>query len=343
MGGFGLIIFLLFIVAVLAAGILYQRRGATMDAQGCPPPGRLIGVGDTMLHADVAGAGPPVIFEAGIAATSLSWRLIQPEVATFAQTVSYDRAGLGWSDSSRKPREIWQMVEELRTMLDRVQVTTPRVMVAHSYGGLVALGYAARYPVELAGLVLLDPVGVDEWAHPSRFHLRSLRRGILLARCGEVLSRLGVVRFTLNRLARGSRRMPKLVARATSGRGGAAFTERMVGQIQKLPQEVWPMIQAHWCDPKCFRAMARYLQALPENAAAVLKDFGATNVPLIVLSAADASPAQRADHQRIARLSSHGSVEIIQGTGHWIQLDRPDAVIAAIRKVLSGPKPDALP
>ncbi len=99
---------------MLVAGVLYQRRGATMDAQKCPPPGRLIGVGDTMLHADVAGAGPPVIFEAGIAATSLSWRLIQPEIATFAQTVSYDRAGLGWSDSSRKPREIWQLVEELR-------------------------------------------------------------------------------------------------------------------------------------------------------------------------------------------------------------------------------------
>ena len=63
-------------------------------------------------------------------------------------------------------------------MLDRVQVATPRVLVAHSYGGLVALGYAARYPAEVAGLVLLDPVGVDEWAHPSRFHRSSLRNGI---------------------------------------------------------------------------------------------------------------------------------------------------------------------
>jgi pimeloyl-ACP methyl ester carboxylesterase len=343
MGGLGLTIPVLLIAAMLAAGVLYQWRGVRLDARRFPPPGRLIDNGEARLHAFVTGTGPAVVFEAGIAATSLSWRLVQPEIAIFAQTVSYDRAGLGWSAASSKPREVWQMVEELRTLLDRVKVPAPRVLVAHSYGCLIALGYAARYPGEVAGLILLDPVGIVEWADPSTFHRQTLRKGILLARFGEILSRLGVVRFTVNRLVGGSRRMPKLVARATSGRAGEAFTQRMVGQIRKLPPEVWPMIQSHWCDPKCFRAMARYLQALPQNAAAVLEEFVTTSLPLTILSAADASPSQRADHERIARLSSQGSVEIIQGAGHWIQLDRPDLVIQAIRGVLSRAKANALP
>ena len=116
-----------------------------------------------------------------------------------------------------------------------------------------------------------------------------------------------------------------------------------MGQIRKLPPEVWPMIQAHWCDPKCFRAMVRYLQALPGNSAAILREFGVTGVPLTILSAADASIAQHADHERIARLSSHGSVQIIPETGHWIQLDRPDVVIQTIRSVLSRAKAGTLP
>ena len=168
MGGLGLTIFVLVIAAMLAVGVLYQWRGARLDARRFPPPGRLIDVGDTRLHADVTGAGPAVVLEAGIAATSLSWRLIQREVANFAQTVSYDRAGLGWSEASRKPRDVGQMIEELRAMLDRASVPAPRVLVAHSYGGLITLGYAARYPAEVAGLVLLDPVGVVEWADPPR-------------------------------------------------------------------------------------------------------------------------------------------------------------------------------
>jgi hypothetical protein len=78
------------------AGAWYQRVGAIRDARRFPPPGRLIDVGGTRLHIHIQGdASPPVVFEAGIAATSLSWQLVQPEIARLAQTASCDRAGLG--------------------------------------------------------------------------------------------------------------------------------------------------------------------------------------------------------------------------------------------------------
>ncbi|HLH37946.1 MAG TPA: alpha/beta hydrolase [Bryobacteraceae bacterium] len=333
-----MIFVLAFFALALFSGWIYQRRAAARDSRRFPPPGRMVDVDGIRLHAHLTGtktSGPLVVLEAGIAATSLSWALVQNKIGEFAPVLSYDRAGLGWSEPCSAPRAVSRITDELRRMLDAIDAPSPRVIVAHSFGGLIALDYAARFPDEIAGLVLVDPVGASEWAAPSKAHRAMLRRGIWLARCGQALASAGVVRFALDRLAGGARRLPKMLARASSGRRGQAFLERMAGEIQKLPRELWPLVQSHWCDPKCFRAMAAHLASLPESAAAILAEAKSIPAPLIVLSAGNASAAQRADHFRVAALSRQGEVRVIPDAHHWIQLDRPDTVVEAVRELLS--------
>jgi pimeloyl-ACP methyl ester carboxylesterase len=344
MGHLGLIVnFVLAALGTLAllavVGSIYQQAGRASDARRFPPLGRLIDIGGSRLHVYTTGNGsPPVVFEAGIAATSLSWQLVQPEIAKFTETVSYDRAGLGWSGASLQSRTIWNVSDELRILLDRAEIPKPRILVAHSYGALVAIAYTARHPSEIAGMVLVDPVATCEWGEPSASHLKTLRRGVLLSRRGAFLARLGVVRLALGLLSAGSQRLPKMIARASSGRS-AAITDQLVGQVRKLPSELWPVIQSHWCNPMCFEGMARYLEALPQSAAAVAQELGLMDalrdVPLTILSAGNASPIQRTEHETLARRSSQGQIKVVRGSGHWIQVDRPDAVIQAIREMIS--------
>jgi pimeloyl-ACP methyl ester carboxylesterase len=329
---------LVLFVLVPLGGALYQWIASARDARRFPAPGRLVDIGDCRLHIDLRGEGSPtVVFEAGIAATSLSWRLVQPEIAKITSTASYDRAWLGWSDTSRSPRNIWQVVEELHTLLERAGVAGPWILVAHSYGGLVARAYQARYGAEVAGMVLVDPVATSNWNEPSQLQRRMLRRGVRLSRRGGCLARLAVVRFALGLLAAGQRRLPKLIARASSGRG-VAVIENIVGEIRRLPPEIWPMIRSQWSNPKSFEGMARYLEALPESAAAVASDVGVCStlrgVPLVVLSAGNASPEQRAEHDSLAR-RFQGRLEIVSGGGHWMQLDRPEVVIRAINEIIT--------
>ena len=330
-------------LALLAlVGSIYQRTGRARDARRFPPLGRLIDVGGASLHVYTIGEGSPsVVFEAGIAATSLSWQLVQPEIAKFTHTASYDRAGLGWSGACLQPRTIWNVADELRILLDRAEISKPRILVAHSYGALVAIAYAVRHPSEIAGMVLVDPVAACEWGEPSESHLKTLRLGILLSGRGALLARLGVVRLALSLLSAGSQRLPKMIARATSGRS-AAITDQLVGQVRKLPSELWPIIQSHWCDPKCFEGMAGYLEALPQSAAAVAQELAMIDalrdVPMTVLSASNASPIQRAEHEILARRSSRGKIEVVPSSGHWIQVDCPDIVIQAIHGMV-GRKP----
>jgi pimeloyl-ACP methyl ester carboxylesterase len=328
-----LIVTIILIGLMIIAGVLYQQIGVARDRSRYPPPGKMMDVGGSRLHVEAMGTGDlAVVFEAGVAATSLSWRLVQSEVAKVAQAVSYDRAGLGWSESVGGKRDVTRLVEELRSAL--LNVTLPRIIVAHSYGGLIALQYASQYPSEVAGLVLVDSVGMLEWANPSPVHRATLRRAIFLARLGGILASVGVVRFALDLVEAGSQRIPKLLARTASGRSGAAFTERIGGEIRKLPRELWPMIQAHWSDAKSFDAMARYLKALPENAAIVLANCHRLDIPIVILSAGNASAGQRADHHRVAALSSRGRVQVVENCGHWIQFDHPHLVIDAIRDVM---------
>jgi pimeloyl-ACP methyl ester carboxylesterase len=328
------LIFAVLIALAIAAAAAWQVISTRRDARDFPPPGRLLDAGGCRLHAHIAGEGSPaVVFEAGIAATGLSWRLVQSEVAKFAATISYDRAGLGWSDALRGACDLERILDHLRAVVEAAKISKPRILVGHSFGGLIVLAYAARFPDEIAGLVLVDPAGAGEWADPTAANRAMLARGIFLSRVGGLLAHLGVVRFALNLAVKGSATIPRLVARASSGRGGAAFTERMVGEVRKLPRDAWKGVQLHWSDPKCFAASAQHLKSLPEIARAVLRDAGSIEAPMIVLSAGNSSPAQRADHERLVREARHARLEIIQDSGHWILLDRPEVVVRAIREV----------
>jgi pimeloyl-ACP methyl ester carboxylesterase len=117
-----------------------------------------VDVGGHSLNLLVGGQGSPaVVFEGGFGVGIASWSTVQKEVATFARTVSYDRAGIGQSELGPKPRSAKQIATELHTALEKAGVKPPYVLVGHSFGGIYARVFAEMYPKEVVGMVLLDP------------------------------------------------------------------------------------------------------------------------------------------------------------------------------------------
>jgi pimeloyl-ACP methyl ester carboxylesterase len=202
------------------------------------------------------------------------------------------------------------------------------VLVGHSFGGLIVRTFASRYPEAVAGLLLVDPVETSEWASPSEAQKNRLRRGVALSRRGALLARFGVVRFALSLLEGGSRRIPQLISKWSAGKG-ASVTERLTAEVRKLPREVWPMVRMHWCDEKCFSTMAEYLERLPANAAAAAKAGWRPEIPTIVLTVPPPNPLD---------LPTEAIHRIAARSGHWIQLDEPELVIAAIAELLAAQK-----
>ena len=319
---------------LLVSGLVYQWLGRSRDVRGFPPPGRMVEVEGTRLHLLERGAGEStVIFEAGIAASSVSWELVQSRVAAFARTFSYDRAGLGWSDPPRGPRTLQQSITELRILLQAAGATAPYLLVGHSYGGLLVRAYAAAYPEEISGLVLVDPVAVAEWARPTESSLRRLRRAVRLSRRGAWLAHIGLVRFALARLLSGNSGVSQRIAKIASGQG-ASVASRLVSEVSKLPRASWPLVRAHWCDPKCFHGMASHLEQLPASAASLASLGTLPDVLVCVISASTATEAERQEREAVVRSVSFGEHILADGAGHWIQLDRPELVAQACQRML---------
>jgi len=127
-----------------------------------PPIGRYYDVEGVRLLLHQSGSGgPAVVFLAGGGTVGLDYLNVQQRAAELTTSVTYDRAGTGWSDAVDLPRASLEVTDELRALLRVAEVPAPYVMVGHSLGGLYARHYAQRFSGEVAGLVLLDPAHED--------------------------------------------------------------------------------------------------------------------------------------------------------------------------------------
>jgi pimeloyl-ACP methyl ester carboxylesterase len=120
------------------------------------------------LRVQTAGsATPTVVFEVGIGDTLDVWNSVVPEVARFARTVTYDRAGLGKSEHGPEPRSFTQIATELHALLHRANIAAPYVLVGHSFGGANIRAFAHLFEDEVAGMVFVDPLTEDIFTHLS--------------------------------------------------------------------------------------------------------------------------------------------------------------------------------
>lgn len=331
------------VVALLLAGVIYQRL--SMRRRRFAPPGELIEIGvprrggfwsskrgGHRLHVRCAGVGAPlVLLESGIAASSLSWSLVQPEIAAFTRVCAYDRAGFAWSDAASSPRTFDRIVDELASILDRVAAGEPCVLVGHSFGSFVVRGYAARHPGRVIGLVLVDPP--TEWLAMTPQQLRLIRRGRRLSRVGAVLAELGIVRACLALLTGGVPGAPRHLVKVF-GPTAAGTLQRLVGEVRKLPSDVHPMVQEVWCDPKCFRSMAAHLQVLETQGPAIATTLPPPAIPLIVISSGNHPPQEIAEHRALASRASAARHVVADRSTHWVQFDQPELIVDAVRELI---------
>jgi pimeloyl-ACP methyl ester carboxylesterase len=319
---------------MLVIGALYQWLDAVRHRGAFTPPGCFVDVGGHRLHIICAGSGnPPVFLESGIAASSLSWALVQPALADLTHVCAYDRAGLAWSDAPSCPRTFERIVDELRAVMKYVAPDQRCVLVGHSFGSFVVRAYAACHPEEIVGVVLVDPP--TEWLTITRQRARMLWGARHLSNIGALLARLGVVRACLALLSGGAPSVPRRFVKIF-GPTAARTLERLVGEMQKLPAELHPVIQAHWGQPKCFRAMADYLHALERSGSSISALVSPRNVPVVVISSGNQPADQMAAHQRIAEAAGHGRHMVAARSGHWVQFDQPELIIAAVRELVES-------
>jgi pimeloyl-ACP methyl ester carboxylesterase len=313
------------LIAVVALCIATLLAGMSMRfdlARQYPPPGQLVDVGGYRLHLSCAGTGgPTVVMDAGASDFSLFWASVQPEVAQLARVCTYDRAGLGWSELSPHERTSPTMARELHTLLERAQVPGPYVLVGHSLGGLNMRLFARQYPGEVAGMVLVDAAHEEQDVRLAHLRAVAAETGGQFRMLGR-LSALGLLAFAPEQIpARG------------------------------LPDAAAAQYRALLASSGFFAAAAEETAGL-EQSFAEARSAGRSTLgpfPVVVLSRGVSeplpgrSPAEGSADEQIwrelqldlAARAPGGTHLIAERSGHYIQLQQPELVVAAIRQVLT--------
>lgn len=241
--------FAIFALLTLAAigGAVYQMVATTRDAREFPPPGEFVDIGGRSLHWVCRGEGSPtVILEAGAQDWSTGWERPQAELASLTRVCAYDRAGVGWSDSSDDPKDGSHMVSDLDRLMRAASVERPVVLVGHSLGGMLIQIFASRYPEDVAGLVLVEPGDPDEVADmfPESDGVPAM--GIWVDAVAGGAARLGVLRWMLRDLFEDDD-YPAHEIGATRARVSLPAAARaLASSIRHLPVTAEETRQARW-------------------------------------------------------------------------------------------------
>lgn len=155
------------------------------------------------------GGAATVVFESGMGFSSAAWGRVASTVSRVATTICYDRAGIGASESDAAPRTLDRLADDLGALLRTV--TTPIVLVGHSWGGPIVRTLAARRLLDVRALVLVDQTDehIDSYfapavaermtSRPPRFSSLRARAGIALLRRRALRAQPGAVRMELRR------------------------------------------------------------------------------------------------------------------------------------------------
>lgn len=305
------------VVALIAASAL-GGAATTISAQSTsdqfPMPGQVYTVNGHQLHLDCTGNGSPtVVLENGLGLSSPAWAGITDAVAPTTRVCAYDRAGQGWSEDPEEPQDSRAVARDLHALLQAAGEGGPYVLAAHSAGGAYAMTYAATYPDDVAGLVLLDSMSPRQFTlvpdYPTQYELMRRLYGVL-----GPLSRIG---------------FGPVLADASSDLPDAAAAELHAIQLRPRTYD------------NARDELSLYRQSLDQ--AQVLTSFGAK--PLIVVTSTESiqkSPGWSTAQDELTELSTNSSHRVVD-TSHVGVLMSADgaevsirAVTDAVRSVRSG-------
>jgi pimeloyl-ACP methyl ester carboxylesterase len=287
------------VLALAAVGGGTETVFESMDHSLQAPAGQTYAVNGHRMYMHCTGTGSPtVLLSSGFGERSPSWSWIAPAVARTTRVCVYDRAGQGWSEPASGPQDGIELATDLHAVLTGAQIGGPYVLVGHSVGGTYNMIFAARYPAEVVGMVLLDSATPEQFsALPTYSGFYSTFRrlsGVL-----PTAARLGLGRIVsmtqfggLPAAARDQERSFAATARDASGQ-----------------RDEWSEL------PTVFRQ------------AKALTTFGAK--PLVVITASEGQdPGWSAAQDKLATLSSNNVHRIVRGADHMALLD--DQKFAAV-------------
>lgn len=251
-----------------------------------------------------AGVGEPLLLIHGFPTSSWDWHLLWEDLSARYQVIACDMLGFG---ESAKPRELsfsLQLQADLhQALIKHLNLPEPVHLLAHDYGDSVAQELIARHEegrLKLGSCVFLNGGLFPETHHPV------LLQKLLLSPIGSWVARL----FSEQTLAKN-------------------FAKIFGPNTQLTPQEVhehWQLI-AHNDGPKVMHKLIAYMPERIVMRERWLSAMQCTKVALRVIDGAFDPISGAHMVQRYQELIANADTVLLEGIGHYPQLEAPEEVL----------------
>jgi len=295
---------------IVVAGFIYEQISRKNAKSKFQMQGEFVSVGDHDLNYKSLGKGEPlVVFESGLDEGGyLSWQKVQEEVSEFTSTLSYNRAGILFSERGNNPKTGEAIADELYLLLKKSNNNGPYILVGHSLAGYMLRSFIAKYPQEVAGIVFVDV------SHPDQSNrLPPPTISIPPIWIGKFISSIGAVRL-FN------------IGEYTYPNTSKSDSINIVTNAYR-PESIPALLEE-----------INNIELLAAEASEV-NSFG--DIPLIVITGT--SPKRDAKFQELwmqmqkelLELSSASKHMLADKSEHYIQLEQPEIVVQAIKELVS--------
>lgn len=290
------------------------------------PIAQLPTVGLNYLQVDETGASEThcgdMVMIHGLAANLAFWRFgAAPAMAAVCRITLYDLRGHGHSEMAASGYTPEALADDLRDLLDHLGLQRVHIL-AHSFGGMVAVLFALRFPERVRSLILADVrlksiqprQALKDWGHWPRWRERLERAGIQLDEEhdeGGYELLLALVRWQA-RQKKGVKPSDQFLSKVTGITGG----RRAAGRWLKL-QETSTFRKDFFSTPRMPKKALRSLE-----------------VPILALYGeySQALPTARA----LRRLCPNCKMKIIPGVGHFFPLTHGRKLVRPTRRFLNA-------
>ena len=328
----------MFQLILLSVTGLYQLFSIVKERY-TKPPGERIDVGGYSLHIYQKSCQHPTIATSPSPTIVLDHSLGGVEGYALIDALSelgsvciYDRAGYGWSDMSPHSRTSEIIVGELDRLLTNAKIEPPYLLVGNSFGTYNMRLYAHRFPEKVIGLVLTD--GLHESGMlkmPTALKALQLvfLSGFLMAIVGASLGLIRVLR-------------------------ALGIFELLKPELRRINPDRLESMTRSFCRPKHWITMAREIWGLAESGRDVSRAEDLGDLPIVSIKSKSffkpelwtrLVPLKQIDrlrdqmHEELLKLSTRSEQLPANGSSHFVWIDEPEIIIAAVNKILTSPNP----
>lgn len=281
------------------------------EAETFLPKGSLYTVNSHDMHLYTTGEGTDtVVFFSGSGTPSsyTDFYNLQDGLKSYARSVSFDKAGYGWSEETKIPRTIDTIVDEVHELLEQANESASYVLVGHSLASLEVIRYAQKYPDEVKGIILLDGGSPEYYANESV-----------------------VKSYTFNRISAGLRVTG--IIRALGELGALLPITGENIRFESLPRNIRDIDKSMYYNHIGNSSNLSYIQLMNQNAQTVINGGYLNDVPLLIISSHSGGRWSEVQHQLLS-WSNESRQESLPNSQHYIHWSNQEEVLQQIIKFL---------